>query len=127
VQAVQDAPEGYGVEIEPPKRNGGQNALLHALLTDISQRRTWMGVQWDAEDWKRMLVSAWCRVRKESAIMVPALDGQGFDVIYRRTSRLSKAECAELIEYIQAWDATQAPQVALARLTKTSEDAGGYG
>ena len=35
--------------------------------------------------------------------LYPAVDGQGFDALYARTSKLSKSECSELIEYIQAW------------------------
>jgi hypothetical protein len=34
---------------------------------------------------------------------LPALDGHGVDVVFRHTSELTKAECAELITYIQAW------------------------
>lgn len=107
VKAVQDAPAGYAVKVSPPTRNLEQNALLHALLTDIAGRRQWAGQSWDCEDWKRLLTAAWMRTRNEAAVMLPALDGKGFEVLYRRTSRLTKAECAELIEYIQAWDGTQ--------------------
>jgi len=39
--------------------------------------------------------------------VVPALDGHGVDVVFQRTSRLSKAEMAELIDFIQAWEAQQ--------------------
>ena len=41
----------------------------------------------------------------DQVLVVPALDGHGFDVVFERTSRLSKAEMADLIDFIQAWDA----------------------
>lgn len=101
--AVAHAPEGWRVKVEPPKRTLEQNALLHALLTEVAATRTWAGQRWDIEDWKRLLTAAWLRARKESPVMVPAIDGSGFDVLYRRTSQLTKAECSELVEYIHAW------------------------
>jgi len=42
------------------------------------------------------------------ARFMPALDGQGFDVIYRRSSRMGKKEMAELIEFVECWDAEHA-------------------
>jgi hypothetical protein len=91
--------------VEEERRNLDQNALLHALLNDVAEQCEWGGRKWDTDDWKRLLTAGWLRARKESPVMVPAIDGQGFDVLYRRTSQLSKAECAELIDYIQAWAA----------------------
>ena len=37
--------------------------------------------------------------------MLPALDGHGVDIVFRRTSQLTKAECAELSEFVMAWAA----------------------
>jgi len=105
IQAVQDAPEGYAVTIAEPSRNGEQNAMLHALIGEIAASMEWAGKKRDPETWKRLLVAAWCRVRGESMEILPALDGHGVDIVPARTSGLSKAECADLITYIQAWQA----------------------
>lgn len=91
--------------VKPEKRNVEQNAKLHALLTEIAAQVEWAGKRWSVEDWKRLLTAGWLRARKESAIVVPAIDGHGFDVLYRHTSSLSKAEFSELIDYVQAWAA----------------------
>lgn len=89
-------------------RSDAQNRLLHSRIRDVSKHlRDWRGVPMDDEDWKRMLVAAWCRVHNEPARMVPALDGHGFEVLYRRTSKLTRAECADLSEYILAWGTEQ--------------------
>jgi len=104
---IAEAPAGYVITVKPPTRSLDQNALLHGLLTEIAAKALHAGQRWDVEDWKRLLTAAWLRARKESAIFVPALDGQGFDILYRRTSKLSKAECSELVDYIQAWAAGQ--------------------
>lgn len=100
-------------------RSDAQNRLLHSRIRDVARHlREWRGVPMDDEDWKRMLVAAWCRVHNEPARMVPALDGHGFEVLYRRTSKLSRAECADLSEYIMAWGAEQGVQWCPASLAE---------
>jgi hypothetical protein len=94
------------LEVKPETRNSEQNALLHAILTDIAKEREWAGKRRDVETWKRLLVAAWLRARGESVEVLPALDGHGVDVVFRRTSNLTKGECAELIDFIEAWRAT---------------------
>jgi hypothetical protein len=93
------------LSVEEERRNLPQNALLHATLQDIASRREWAGRKWDVLTWKRLCTAAWMRTRGEQVLVVPALDGHGFDVVFERTSRLSKAEMADLIDFIQAWDA----------------------
>ena len=95
------------LSVEEQRRNNSQNALLHATLADIARTREWAGRKWEAEVWKRLLTAAWMRTRGEQLVVVPALDGHGVDVVFQRTSRLSKAEMAELIDFIQAWEAQQ--------------------
>ena len=89
--------------LEDERRNNSQNALLHAILTEISQTREWAGKKRDVETWKRLMVAAWCRAKGEQIEMLPAIDGHGFDILFRRTSKMSKAEVAELIDYVEAW------------------------
>lgn len=101
--AVGEAPEGYAVEIKPITRSLAQNAKLHALLTDIAKSLEWAGARRDVETWKRLLTAAWLRARGEPIEMLPAVDGHGVDIVFRRTSELSVNEMIELIEYIQAW------------------------
>lgn len=105
VQAVKEAPAGYVVRIEPPKRNGAQNALLHVELSEIAKCMEWAGKKRSIETWKRLLTAAWLRARGESVELLPALDGHGVDVVFRRTSDLDRSECAELTTFIQAWKA----------------------
>jgi len=93
------------VEVKPEKRSLAENAMLHALLTQISRQVEWAGSKRDVETWKRLLTAAWTRARGEHVEMLPALDGHGVDIVFRRTSDLTKAECAELIEFVLAWAA----------------------
>ena len=106
LDAVKNAPDGFVVTVREPTRNLEQNAALHALLQEIAESRQWAGQPLDVEDWKRLLTAAWMRATGRGIRLVPALDGQGFDALYQRTSTLTKAEMSELIDYIQAWKAS---------------------
>ena len=102
---VAEAPAESVVKIEPATRNSAQNALLHSLLGEIADRIEWAGKKREIEVWKRLLVAAWLRARGESIEVLPALDGHGVDLVYAPTSSLSKGECAELIDFVEAWKA----------------------
>lgn len=91
------------VELRGEKRSDAENRLLHALLGQIAREQEWAGKRRDVETWKRLLIAAWLRARGEPLEILPALDGHGVDIVFRRSSELTRKECAELIEYIQAW------------------------
>ena len=93
------------LEVRPEKRSDAQNRLLHACLSEISKQMEWAGAKRDVDTWKRLLTAAWLRARGEPIEMLPALDGHGVDIVFRRTSQLTKAECAELSEFVMAWAA----------------------
>ena len=93
--------------IKPETRSLKENALLHALICHIAKTQEWAGAKRDAETWKRLLVAAWCRATGQQVEFLPALDGQGVDIVFRHTSKLTRSECAELIEFILAWGAQQ--------------------
>lgn len=93
------------LEVRPEKRSDAQNRLLHACLGEISKQIEWAGAKRDTDTWKRLLTAAWLRARGEHIEMLPAIDGHGIDIVFRRTSQLTKAECAELSEFVMAWAA----------------------
>lgn len=95
------------LELKEEGRSDSQNKLLHALITEISTTHEWAGKRRDVETWKRLLVAAWTRARGESIEYLPALDGHGIDIVFRRTSKMTKPEVNELIEFIEAWRAMQ--------------------
>jgi hypothetical protein len=91
------------IVIKDLDRSGEQNKLLHARLTDIANQVEHAGKKWDVLIWKRLLTAAWLREAGERPQMIPALDGHGFDVVYERTSKLSVKQCAELLDWIEAF------------------------
>jgi CTP:molybdopterin cytidylyltransferase MocA len=90
----------------PKVRTSAENRLLHSLISEIADNLEWSGKKHHPEVWKRLLVAAWCRVHGESVEILPALDGHGVDIVPARTSKLSKTECADLIEYVTAFAIT---------------------
>lgn len=111
MQAVMEAPTGYAVEIKPKNRSLEQNAMLHAILGEVSRKIEWAGKFRDLETWKRLLTAAWLRARGEPIEMMPAVDGHGVDIVFRRTSDLTVNEMTELLEYVQAWAIDQGIEV----------------
>lgn len=91
------------VEVKEEKRSDAENRLLHAMLTHISKTQEWAGKRRTVEVWKRLLVAAWCRAIGEQVEILPALDGHGVDIVFRKTSHLTRKECADLIEFVFAW------------------------
>ena len=91
------------LELKPQKRSDAENRMLHAMLGYISKNMDWAGKKRDIETWKRLMVAAWCRANNEQVELLPAIDGHGVDIVFRRSSELSRSECADLITFIFAW------------------------
>lgn len=101
--------ERLQLTVKPATRSLAQNDKLHAELTEIARVVPWAGKKRDVEVWKRLMVAAWLRARGESVEILPALDGHGVDVVFRRTSDLTRAECSELLEFVMSWKAENVP------------------
>ena len=93
------------LEVRPETRSSEQNRLLHAALADIAEQVEWAGKKLSVDVWKRLCTASWLRERKEQPMLIPALDGNGFDIIFERTSKLSATQCSELIEWCFAFGA----------------------
>lgn len=89
--------------LKPETRSSEQNAKLHAALSDIAKQVDWAGRKWDVTVWKRLCTAAWLRARGEAVQVIPAIDGNGVDIVFEHTSQLSKPLMSELIEFVLAW------------------------
>jgi hypothetical protein len=94
---IVQAPDGYVCRVEPPKRTGDQNDKLWAMLTDICRAKP-QGRRMTPDQWKAVFMSA-CGYEVQ---FLNGLDGQPFPAGFR-SSRLSKAQMSELIEFVTAW------------------------
>jgi hypothetical protein len=102
IEAVQHAEHGHVVTIRPPTRSLEQNAAMWALLSEFSERLEWpvngRMVKMDAEDWKHVLTAAF---RQETARLAMGLSG-GVVMLGSRTSKMTKREFSEFLEFINA-------------------------
>lgn len=105
---VRDLPPGTRVEFSEPRRTADQNAKLWALLGDVSRQHAHHGTRYDPEDWKCLFMLA---LGKEMRFAL-SLDGKGFVPLGTRSSKLSKAEMSELIEYILCFCAENSIQLS---------------
>lgn len=100
-EAVMHAPEGARVKIEEARRTLDQNALLWPLLTDVARQKQHADQNLSPEEWKALFMHACGRELR----FLPALDGKGFVPFGMRSSKLTKAEFSELLEFILSWGA----------------------
>ena len=103
VKAVQEAPEGYVVQIKEPGRSLIQNSAQWPILQAFSEQLEWPvnGVmqKLSPEEFKDVLTAAF---RKETAPRLAAgIDG-GVVMLGMRTSKMTKAEFSEWLEFLHA-------------------------
>ena len=107
IDNVDHAIEVGGLEFKIVKatdrRNIEQNKKIHAMLSDISRQIKHYEQTYSVDVWKRLTMSAWLREANENPLMIPAIDGNGIDVIFERTSKLSRKRMAEYIEWVYAF------------------------
>ena len=104
VEKAARADGGMVLEIRDAKRTDDQNSAMWSILSQIQKQRPMHnGVQMDTETWKALFLHA---LGKEMRF-VPTLDGSSMLPLGLRSSKLTKAEFSELIEFMLAWAATE--------------------
>jgi hypothetical protein len=97
---IDQAPQGAVVNIRKANRSSDQNALMWALLSDVSRSKP-EGRELTPEVWKALFMAALGHaVRFETG-----LDGDGVVPVGFRSSRLTKQQMSDLIEVIQEYGA----------------------
>jgi hypothetical protein len=101
LEAVQNAPLGFAVTVAEPTRNTAQNAAMWPILEAFSEQLEWpvngRMEKLTAEEWKSLLSAAF---RKEQRI-AQGIDG-GFVMLGQRTSRFTKREFSDWLEFLHA-------------------------
>jgi hypothetical protein len=101
-QAVQDAPEGYAVTISEPTRNLEQNSAQWPILQAFADQIQWPvngKMEWiTPEEFKDVLT---CAFRRETVRVAMGMDG-GMVMLGSRTSKFSKAQFGEWLEFLHA-------------------------
>lgn len=122
VQGVQRAPDGWVLELREPKRSDDQNRALWSLLNQVQkQRPIHNGVRMSAELWKATFMHA----AGVEGVFLPTLEGDGLFPAGFRSSKLTKAEFANLLELILAWAAREG--LTIQHFDDTSSEVGAPG
>jgi hypothetical protein len=94
------APHGAVLNVRPATRTNEQNALMWALLSEISRAKP-EGRELVPEVWKSLFLHA----LGHSQRFEMALDGRGVVPVGFRSSRLTKEQMSDLIETIREYGA----------------------
>jgi len=97
---VDVAPAGSVMSLSPPKRTLDQNALMWALLSDVSRAKP-EGRTLTPDVWKALFLHSLDHAQRFEM----ALDGKGMVPVGFRSSRLSKEQMSDLIEVIREFGA----------------------
>jgi len=98
-ELIDRAPHGAVVNIREATRTTDQNAKLWAMLSDVSRAKP-EGRRHTPDTWKCLFMSA-CG---HAVQFEQGLDGTPFPIGFR-SSRLSKSQMSDLIEFIYAYGA----------------------
>ena len=104
--AVSQAPDGHVVTVRPPTRTVDQNALLHAMLTEVAASGAeWGGCRRTMDEWKVLFISAHAIATGREQEVVRGLEDE--PVALRESSAaMSRERLGSLIDYIAAWCAS---------------------
>jgi hypothetical protein len=96
IRDVTQAPLGWRITIEQPRRSSAQNALMWALLEAFADQVVHCGRKYDATTWKCIGLKAFGK----ELDFVPSLDGQEIVALGYRSSELSREEMSDFIEFL---------------------------
>ena len=99
MRCIAEAPQGYVVRIDEPKRSDEQNRALWPRLKDISEQVEWHGNKLADHEWKDLFTAA----LKQQKV-VPGIEG-GLVFIGGRTSTMKVREFSDLLEIINEFGA----------------------
>lgn len=94
---IDRAPDRSLVNVRPERRSGDQNDKMWAMLSDVSVSMP-DGRKYTPEQWKAVFMNA-CGWEVQ---FLAGLDGQPFPAGFR-SSRMSKKQMSDLIEFIQSY------------------------
>jgi hypothetical protein len=102
---IDAAPDRAIVNIRPETRSGEQNSMLWALLSTVSRAKP-DGREHTPDVWKELFMQA-CGHAVQFEV---GLDGAPFPLGFR-SSRMTKDQMTDLIEFIFAWCAEKGVQL----------------
>jgi hypothetical protein len=111
-QFCMEAPDFWTVTFSEPVKTREQEEKYHAQIRDIARQCEFMGQRWSEEEWKRLLIDAFARVKAEEGEplkgwgrVVPSLDGAGVVQLGVQSRGFTKPIASEFVEHLYAYGA----------------------
>ena len=98
---LRNAPYGYRVQVDEPKRSNAQNDRFWSVLADISRQGLINGNRYPPEAWKCIFMKA----LGEESQFLPTLDGASFFPSGFRSSQMAVRAMAGLQTFMEAYAA----------------------
>ena len=102
------------LKVLPETRSDLQNNWIHAAFGDVAKQAQWMNRRLAPVQWKTLFVSGHAIATGLGADVIPGLEGE-FVNIRESTAQMSRARCASLQTYMQAWCADHGVELRDAR------------
>jgi hypothetical protein len=106
-QAIAEAPDGFRVVIEPPKKKREQEERYHAMIGDIAKQWHAAGERWHPDDMKRLLIDAFAEAMRQLGTplhhdgrVVPSIDGRRVVQLGVQSSAFYVKEASDFIEFL---------------------------
>lgn len=110
--AIAEAPTGYGVWIDEPKKKRAQEEKYHAMIGDIAKQVEHIGRKWHQDDMKRILVDEFAEEMRLAGTplhhdgrVIPSFDGRRIVQLGIQTRDFYVKEASQFIEYLFAFGA----------------------
>lgn len=112
IRAVQEAPDGFWITVDEPRKRRIQEEKYHAMIGDIARQTTYAGQRWGSYDMKRILVDEFAEDMRlantplhHDGRLIPSENGRRVIQLGIQTTDFYVAEAAQFIEFLYAWGA----------------------
>lgn len=100
---VQDAPDGWIVQIGKPPRTLKQSSRFWATCGAVAQTDfTWGGTRHDKQGWHDLFLSGWHTLKGRPPRLMLGIEGERVS-LGRYTRDLPETEMSDLLDYTDAW------------------------
>lgn len=99
--AVKIAPDGWIMEVRPPKRSEIMNAKMHAMCGDVAKQVLWCGAKLSTEDWKRVATAMLKKDRFIRDVNDEGQPGNGLIVLGARTRDMDDEEIGKVCDWLR--------------------------
>lgn len=115
IKAIRDAGANARVTIAAAQRSNDQNAMFHALCSDLAKSPLmFAGKRRNLDEWKVLLVSGHAVATGTQGEVIPGLEGE-FVAIRESTAKMGVARASSLIEYTLAYCAMNGVEITETR------------